>query len=252
MISSLRHERVNKNVIFKEKHIANAFNNVFINIGPKLADGIPTATRSFESYLQNTNETIKEEPITINEIKDAFFSLKINKSAGYDEISFNVIKNCFGELCDPLTYIFNLSFEKGIFPDRMKIAKVTPVFKGGDSADLSNYRPITVLPCFSKILERLMYNRLYKHLSNSKILYPKQFGFQNDHSTDHALLQLFDQIYESFERSEYKIGVFIDRSKAFDTVDQNILLTKLDIYGISGTSSVVTKLLKQHETVYSV
>ena len=69
----LRHERVNKNVIFKEKHIANAFNNVFINIGPKLADGIPTATRSFESYLQNTNETIKEEPITINEIKDAFF-----------------------------------------------------------------------------------------------------------------------------------------------------------------------------------
>ena len=130
---------INKNVIFEEKHIANAFNNFFINIGPKLADDIPTATRSFESYVQNTNETIKEEPITINELKDVFFSLKINKSAGYDEISFNVIKNCFGELCDPLTYIFNLSFEKGIFPDRMKIAKVTPVFKGGDNADLSNY-----------------------------------------------------------------------------------------------------------------
>ena len=68
----------------------------------------------------------------------------------------------------------------------MKIAKVTPVFKGGDSADLSNYRPISVLPCFSKILERLMYNRLYKHLSNSEILHPKQFGFQKSHSTDHA------------------------------------------------------------------
>ena len=126
---------INKNVIFEEKHIANAFNNFFINIGPKLADDIPTATRSFESYIQNTNETIKEEPITINELKDTFFSLKINKSAGYDEISFN------------------LSFEKGIFPDRMKIAKVTPVFKGNDSADLSNYHPISVLPCFSKILE---------------------------------------------------------------------------------------------------
>ena len=103
----------------------------------------------------------------------------------------------------------------------MKIAKVTPVFKGGDSADLSNYRPISVLPCFSKILERLMYNRLYKHLKG--------------HSTDHALLQLVDQIYESFERNEYTIGVFIDLSKAFDTVDHNNLLKKLEIYGISGT-----------------
>ena len=185
---------INKNVIYEERHIANAFNNFFINIGPKLADDIPTTTRSFESYVQNTNQTIKEEPITINELKDAFFSLKINKSAGYDEISFNVIKNCFGELCDPLKYIFNLSFEKGIFPDRMKIAKVTPDFKRGDSADLSNYRPISALSCFSKILERL-YNRLYKHLSNSKILYPKQFGFQKGHSTDHALLQLIMHRY---------------------------------------------------------
>ena len=80
-----------------------------------------------------------------------------------------------------------------------------------------------------------MYNGLYKHFSNSKILYPKQFGFQKGHSTHHALLQLVDQIYESFERSEYKIGVFIDLSKAFDTVDYNILLKKLEIYCISDT-----------------
>ena len=82
---------INKNVIFEEKHITNAFNNFFLNIGPKLADDIPTATRSFESYVQSTNETINEKPITINELKDAFFPLKIDKSAGYDEISFNVI-----------------------------------------------------------------------------------------------------------------------------------------------------------------
>ena len=116
------------------------------------------ATRSFESYIQKTNETIKTEPDTSNEPKDSFFPLKINKNAGYDEISFNVIKNCFGELCDPLTYIVNLSFKKDIFPDSMKIAKITSVFKGGDNADLSNYQSIAVLPCFSKILERLMYN----------------------------------------------------------------------------------------------
>ena len=89
---------INKNVIFEEKHIANAFNNFFINIGPKLAHDIPTATRYLESYVQNTNETIKEESITINELKDTFFSLKINKNAGYAEISFNVIKNCYDEL----------------------------------------------------------------------------------------------------------------------------------------------------------
>ena len=117
----------------------------------------------------------------------------------------------------------------------MKIAKVTPVFKEGDSADLSNYRPISVLPCFSKFLERLMYNGLYKHLSNSRILYPKQFRFQKGHSTDHALLQLVDQIYESFERNEYTKGVFIDLSKVFDTVDHNSLLKKLETCGISGT-----------------
>ena len=80
-----------------------------------------------------------------------------------------------------------------------------------------------------------MYNRLYKHLSDSKILYPKQCGFQKGRSTDHVLLQLVDQIYESFEQNEYVIGVFIDLSKAFDTVDPNILLKKLEIYGISGT-----------------
>ena len=80
-----------------------------------------------------------------------------------------------------------------------------------------------------------MYNRLYKHLSNSKIIYPKQFGFQKGHSTGHALLQLVDQIYESFERNEYTVGVLIDLSKAFDTVDHNILLKKFEIYCISGT-----------------
>ena len=78
---------------------------------------------------------MKGDSITINGLKDAFPPLKINESSGYDEISFNVIKNCFGEFCDPLKYIFNLSFEKGIFPDHVKIAKVTPVFKGGESAD---------------------------------------------------------------------------------------------------------------------
>ena len=88
--------------------------------------------------------------------------LKISKSSGVGDVSFNIIKKCFGVLCEPLTYLFQLSLEKGVFPDDLKIAKVTPIYKAGDSSDLSNYRPISVLPCFSMILERLMYNRLYK------------------------------------------------------------------------------------------
>ena len=116
---------INKNVIFEEKQVANGFNNFFINSSPNLADDISTGTRSFESYFLKTNETIKDERITINELKDAAcFSIKINKKAGYDEINFNVIKNCFGELFDPLTHIFNhgdnLSFENDIFLDYIK------------------------------------------------------------------------------------------------------------------------------------
>ena len=131
---------------------------------------------------------------------------------------------------------FDLSFENGIFPDSLKIAKVTPVYKSGDNSSLSNYRPISVLPCFSKMLERIMYRRLYSYLQENKILCSKQFGFQTGHSTDHAIIQLVEQIYENFEENKYTLGVFIDLAKAFDTVDHKILLRKMEIYGIGGTT----------------
>ena len=118
----------------------------------------------------------------------------------------------------------------------MKIAIVSPIFKTGDTADISNYRPISVLPCFSKILERVMYNRLYKYLTDQKILRPQQFGFRKGHSTEHAIVQLVDQIYESFENDKSTVGIFIDLSKAFDTADHAILLKKPEIYGIRGAN----------------
>ena len=117
-----------------------------------------------------------------------------------------------------------MSIKKDIFPDQLKIAEVIPLFKKGDNALMDNYRPISVLPCFSKILERIIYNRLYSFFSENNILYKKQFGFQKQHSTDHAIDHLVNEILKSFESNCYTLGVFIDLTKAFDTVDHNILL----------------------------
>ena len=177
--------------------------------------------------MKTCDSTQAESALTINELKDAFLTLKINKSPGYDEISFNVVKNCFGPLLKPLMFIFNLSLQKGSFLDELKIAKVTPVLKADDVNELGNYRPISVLPCFSKILERIMYNRLFKYLKTNEILlYKKQFGFQEGHSAEHAIIQLIDQINNCFEKNHFTLGIFIDLKKAYDTVDHAILIKK--------------------------
>ena len=139
---------------------------------------------------------MESNSLTINELKDAFFSLKINKSPGYDEISFNVIKKRFGEPYDPLKFIFELSLEKGIFPDDLKIARVTPIFKGGNLSNLGHYRPISVLPCFSKIPEPIMHNRIYKYLLENNILYSKQFAFQ---FAIQLTMQLFNLLIRYFK-----------------------------------------------------
>ena len=221
---------VNKTGISDSKKIADGFNKFFTNIGTGLANKIPNSSKRFCFYITKLNTSMESQSLSINELKDAFLSRKINKIPGHDVVSFNVIKKCFGELCEHLKYLFNPSIVKGIFPDDLKIAKVTPIFKADKSSNISNYRPISVLPCFSKMLERIMYNRLQKYLKDQNILYDKQFGFQTGHSTEHAIAQLVDQIYEAFEKNEYTLGVFIDLSKAFD---HSILLRKLELYDIT-------------------
>ena len=186
--------------------------------------------------MENCNSTQVESTLTVNELKEAFFSLKINKSPSYDDISFNVVRDCFGPLLKPLMDIFNLSLQKGCFPEELKIARVTPIYKDDDVNEIGNYRPISLQPCFSKILKRIMYNRLFKYLTTNEILYKKQFGFQKGHSTDHAIIQMIDQINKSFEKNHFTLGIFIDLSKAFDTVDHSILIKNENFMWLKGTT----------------
>ena len=187
--------------------IAENVNKFFTEIGPSLANKTDPSRKCFHEYLKEYQTCQPENVISVNKLKDAFYSLKINKSPAYDDISFNVVKKCFGVLCKPLLHIFNLSIQTGIFPNELKTASVTPIFKERENWSLGNCRPISVLPCFSKMLERIMYNRLYKYLSDNNILYTKQFGFQTGHSTEHAIIQLVDQINSNFEKDQYTLGV---------------------------------------------
>ena len=164
------------------------------------------------------NITQPNKDLAINELKYAFLSLRLTKRPGYDEVGFNVTKKCFGSLHKPLLYIINASLQNGTFQDKLKIAIVTSLFKNGSDSDLGNYRPIHVSPCFSKTLAKIKYNRLYKYLSGNNILYRKLFGFQKNHSTEHAIMQLVNQINCYFEKSLYALGIFTDLSKPFDTV----------------------------------
>jgi len=178
--------------------------------------------------------TFKLQPISLNEIEKEIDKLNPKKTTGPYSIPITILKLIKDKVSQPLLHIFNLSFSLGKFPDGFKYAKVTPIFKNGSRLTVSNYRPISLLSVFSQMLEKLMCFRLSKYLNKHEILSNKQFGFREKHFTLHAILSITDQIQNAIESNQYCCGVFLDLSKAFDTLDHNILLNKLSYYGIEG------------------
>ena len=136
----------------------------------------------------------------------------------------------------PFSYLFKLSFSLGVLPDMIKIARVIPVYKAGNRTIMSNYRPISLLSVFNKLLEKIMYKRLIKFLEKHNILNENQFGFRSNRSTIQAILLIADKIQRAIEDKNNCCGIFLDLSKAFDTVDHTILIKKLEYYGVRGTA----------------
>lgn len=145
-----------------------------------------------------------------------------------------IIKEVIDFIVRPLTYICNLSFQRGVFPNNMKSAKVIPIFKNGDKHYMDNYRPVSLLPQFSKILEKLFVKQLDLFIGKYELLSEHQYGFRENRTTTYAVMEMVEEITKAVENDECSTGIYIDLQKAFDTIDHSQLLRKLEKYGIRG------------------
>ena len=226
--------RIDDQLTSDTDRISNKFNEQYINAGPGLAGALPKPTRTHMSYISNPNrESMFLRDITSTEVRNIISSLK-SSAAGWDGINTKILKTACETLLPVLVHIFNQSLATGIVPTELKVAKVIPIFKKGDPELTINYRPISVLPSISKILEKLMHSRLFSFLNKFNILYDNQFGFRSNHNTTYAVAYLTSEIIKAYEKGDATLGVFVDLQKAFDTIDHDILLDKLEYYGIRG------------------
>ena len=217
--------------------IANTFNDYFIGISQELQKSLPAASISFKNFLgAPTMNSFFCTSTTPSEIINMINNIKNSGSAGPDNVPSSIIKHSKYAIADIFAYLCNLSFETGIFPDCLKIAKVIPLFKNGDKKFVTNYRPISLLNVFGKILEKLMCTRLDSYLTKYKLLYDFQFGFRRGHSCTLALIDVINTIQRELGNKNHVMGLFMDLSKAFDMVNHDILLSKLSHYGLRGHS----------------
>ena len=211
--------------------ISNAFNEHFMK-----NNSVDSENLNYRNYLINTPEfSMYMLPTDENEVK-RYLNLLTTNASGYDDIPPTLLKASSNLICVPLTHTINLSLTTGYFPDQLKQAKVLPVFKSGDKMNINNYRPISILPAFSKVYEKVICSRLLSYLEDNNLLVKQQHGFRKQHSTESAILQFVSNVYKCLEEKHFVVGIFIDLSKAFDTIDHNILLYKLNNIGIRGVT----------------
>ena len=214
--------------------MATHFNEFFTSIANKTVQNINPSNRSpTELIVQNPNLfSLSSNNLTKNEILEATKLLKDKKTADHTGISTNFIKQTIPAFIDPLFHILKLSFSTGVVPMQFKIAKVIPIFKSGDRNQMDNYRPISLLSSFSKIMEKIIAARLLDFLDANNILSKWQFGFRPGHSTTHPMVHFLNKISTALNKKQHTISIFCDLKKAFDTCNHKILISKLEKYGI--------------------
>ena len=223
--------------------VANHFNDFFTSIADSIRETIPPTNRNFTDFLHNRNiHSMFLAPSTPEEVIKVINSLSLSKSDGPNSIPARILKLLKHDISIPLSVLINRSFETGIFPCTLKVSKVIPVYKNkGSPLEVGNYRPISLLSNIEKIFEKLIYSRLIGFLNDSNQIYVRQFGFRKSHSTIHTLINIVARIRRRLDKGEFACGVFVDLQKAFDTVDHEILLSKLRHYGIRGRANQLLK-----------
>lgn len=218
--------------------ISNAFGRYYSTIGKKLSEKIDRNVNGDRNILSNGPTRINEccffHPTTEREIEKLILKLKAKDSKGYDGITNKMLKAIYTSILPALNIIFNKSLCNGEFPHDMKLAIVKPLYKAKNKSEISNYRPISLLPVISKVLEKLVHIRIMKFLERHKILYEGQYGFRKLRNTSDAILDLTGNILDGFNKGMYTLGLFLDMTKAFDCINHQSLFCKLDSYGIRG------------------
>ena len=224
-------------MITKGSAISNCFAKYFSEIGRNCFSRISKPKKSTDWYLHQiprNEKSIFMTPITRTEVDRLISNLPNKTSSGYDDISNILLKELRHLIKQPLADIFNRSMSEGIFPEAMKLADTVPLFKSKDRTLTTNYRPVSLLITLSELLEKAVHSRVYEFLEKTKQMYTSQYGFRKKHSCETAIAELVAEIVKNMEEKKYTLGVFLDLSKAFDTLSHEVLLKKLERYGIRG------------------